>query len=207
MPAKLVLGTGNRKKLLELQDLFGPLGLELSTLSDWPHAVQVEETGETFADNARLKATEQARALKAWVLGEDSGLAVDALGGRPGVYSARYSGPDATDALNNAKLLKELGDNPLERRGARYVCHMTLSDPSGQVRAESEADCRGRILKDARGGQGFGYDPLFEIPEYHCTFAELGLAVKWALSHRSRAGRELFPQLARLLRGGEWIAG
>ncbi len=204
MPAEFVLGTGNRKKLLELQDLFGPLGLRLSTLADWPQAITVEETGQTFAENARLKAAEQARALGAWVLGEDSGLAVDALGGRPGVYSARFAGPEANDAANNAKLLAELAAVPADRRGARYVCHMTLADPSGQVRAESEADCRGRILSEPRGGQGFGYDPLFEIPEYHCTFAELGLAVKWALSHRSRAGRQLFPQVARLLTSGEW---
>lgn len=204
MPAELVLGTGNRKKLLELQDLFGPLGLRLSTLADWPQAITVEETGQTFAENARLKAAEQARALGAWVLGEDSGLAVDALDGRPGVYSARFAGPEANDAANNAKLLAELAAMPADRRGARYVCHMTLADPAGQVRAESEADCRGRILSEPRGGQGFGYDPLFEIPEYHFTFAELGLAVKWALSHRSRAGRQLFPQVAGLLAAGAW---
>ncbi|MFO0896679.1 MAG: RdgB/HAM1 family non-canonical purine NTP pyrophosphatase [Pirellulales bacterium] len=204
MPAELVLGTGNRKKLVELQDLFDPLGLRLSTLADWPRAIQVEETGDTFAANARLKAVEQARALGAWVLGEDSGLAVDALDGRPGVYSARFAGPSATDEANNVKLLADLAGTPLERRGARYVCHMTLSDPRGDVRAESEADCRGRILIEPRGEHGFGYDPLFEIPEYHCTFGELGLAVKWALSHRSRAGRMLFPQVARLLVAGEW---
>jgi XTP/dITP diphosphohydrolase len=205
MPAELVLGSGNRKKLLELQDLFAPLGLRLSTLADRPGAIQVEETGATFAENARLKAVEQARALGVWVLGEDSGLAVDALDGRPGVYSARFAGPAGNDEANNAKLLAELAGLPPGRRTARYVCHMTLSDPRGQVRAESEADCRGRILAEPRGGQGFGYDPLFEIPEYHCTFAELGLAVKWSLSHRSRAGRLLLPRLARLLVAGEWV--
>jgi XTP/dITP diphosphohydrolase len=205
MPPELVLGTKNRKKALELEDLFSPLGLRLATLADRPGALDVEETGSTFAENARLKAVEQARHLGAWVLGEDSGLAVDALGGRPGVLSARFAGPAASDEANNALLLRELADTPQARRSARYVCHMTLADPRGSVRAESEADCRGVVLSTPRGSGGFGYDPLFEIPEYHQTFAELGRAVKGMLSHRARAGRMLMPQLAKLLGGGRWI--
>jgi XTP/dITP diphosphohydrolase len=205
MPPELVLGTGNRKKALELEDLFRPLGLCLATLADRPEALTVEETGGTFAENARLKAVEQARHLGAWVLGEDSGLAVDSLGGRPGVLSARYAGPAADDEANNARLLAELADVPPARRTARYVCHMTLAGPRGAVRAESEGDCRGVLLTVPRGSGGFGYDPLFEIPEYHQTFAELGLAVKGVLSHRARAGRLLIPQLAKLLAGGRWI--
>src|SRR4051794_25478264 len=187
---ELVLGTHNRKKGIELLELLGPWGFRLITLADVPNSIEVEETGETFAANAALKACEQARHLKRWVLGEDSGLAVDALKGAPGVYSARFSGPNATDERNNQLLLEKLGDLPLERRTAHYVCHATLSDPDGNIRAESEGYCSGRIRHAHAGAGGFGYDPLFEIVEYHRTFGELGPAVKAALSHRARAIRE-----------------
>jgi XTP/dITP diphosphohydrolase len=200
----LVLGTGNRKKAAELRELFEPLGLEVKTLADFPDALEVEETGETFAANAALKATQQARHLGRWVLGEDSGLAVDALGGAPGVLSARFSGPRATDLSNNELLLARLGDLPLEERAAHYVCHMTLSDPSGTVLAETEGRVNGRIGCEPRGTQGFGYDPLFEVVEYRRTFAELGSAVKAALSHRGRAARLLVPELSRVIASGQW---
>ncbi|HYW80437.1 MAG TPA: non-canonical purine NTP pyrophosphatase [Thermoguttaceae bacterium] len=191
----LVLGTANRKKGLELVELLAPVGVELRTLADFPNAIEVVEDGTTFAENAALKAVEQARHLGHWVLGEDSGLIVDALDGRPGVFSARYSGPDATDASNNELLLKELGETPTARRTARYVCHMTLSDPEGVIRAESEAYCHGRILNEPHGTGGFGYDPLFEIGEYHRSFGELGSVTKACLSHRARAAGQLLPQL------------
>jgi XTP/dITP diphosphohydrolase len=196
---QLVLGTGNRKKAAELVDLLVPLGFELQTLADYPQAVSVVESGQTFADNARLKAAEQAKVLKRWVLGEDSGLAVDALDGAPGVYSARFSGDAASDESNNALLLEKLGQTPLEQRTAHYVCHLALADPAGQVLAESEARCNGRIRFQPAGTAGFGYDPLFEIVEYHRTFAELGETVKRALSHRARAVQLLLPQLVRLV--------
>lgn len=200
----LVLGTHNRKKGLELAQLFAPHGLQVRTLADFPEALEVVEDGQTFADNAMRKATQQALHLNAWVLGEDSGLAVDALDGRPGVFSARYSGPAATDASNNQRLLDELRDVPPQRRAAHYVCHATLSDPSGCVRADVEAMCRGRIATSPRGAAGFGYDPLFEIAEYHRTFGELGDAVKSILSHRGRAIRILLEQIDGLVRNGEW---
>jgi len=200
----LVLGTGNRKKGAELAALFTPLGLVVQTLADFPKAIQVEETGTTFAENAACKAIEQARHLGRWVLGEDSGIEVDTLGGAPGVFSARYSGPGATDAANNAHLLAQLGETPLEDRSAHYVCHMTLSDPAGQVAAESEAICRGRILFAPRGEHGFGYDPLFELVEYHRTFGQLSPVAKACLSHRARAARRLVPKLARLIESGRW---
>ena len=142
--------------------------------------------------------------MKAWVLGEDSGLAVDALGGAPGVYSARFSGEGATDARNNACLLAKLAGVPSERRTAHYVCHATLSDPAGNVRADAEDVCCGRILSAESGTGGFGYDPLFEIPEYHKTFGELSPAVKAVLSHRSRAIRSLVPKIIQLCRDGVW---
>jgi XTP/dITP diphosphohydrolase len=200
----VVLGTGNRKKGLELAGLFAGLGLDCRTLAEMENPVTVSEDGRTFAENAALKATRQARHLGCWVLAEDSGLAVDALGGAPGVFSARYSGPDATDASNNRRLLAELGDIPAEKRTAGYVCHMTLSDPTGRIRAESEGTCRGRIAAEPRGTHGFGYDPLFEVVEYHRTFGELGPAVKSALSHRARAARRLIPALTGLVDSGEW---
>lgn len=120
------------------------------------------------------------------------------------MYSARISGPTATDAKNNAWLLERLANTPTERRGAHYVCHAALADPTGMVRAESEAICRGRIRREFSGSAGFGYDPLFEVLEYHRTFGELGDAVKAAISHRARAIRQLVPRLAELLAGGDW---
>ena len=201
MPGLLVLGSHNRKKLGELAELLAPHGLELKTPADFPAAIAVEETGQTFAENARLKATQQARHLKAWVLGEDSGLSVDALGGAPGVLSARFSDPGATDERNNQLLLQKLASVPLEKRTAHYTCYAALSDPDGNLRAESEGICRGRILLSAAGSGGFGYDPLFEIVECHRTFGELSPAVKSVLSHRSRAIRQIVPQIVALVAG------
>jgi XTP/dITP diphosphohydrolase len=204
MPS-LVLGTRNRKKGEELGELLDPWGFELLTLADLPEAVEIEETGETFAANAALKACEQAKHLHRWVLGEDSGLVVNALGGEPGVYSARYSGPKATDESNNVLLLARLGNTPIERRTAHYVCHAALSDPGGTIRAQIEGECRGRIRFAPAGSSGFGYDPLFEIVEYHRTFGELGPAVKACLSHRARAIRGLIPAMLRLVDSGVWL--
>src|SRR6476620_1661286 len=133
MARLLVLGSRNRKKLGELVELLAPHGLALKTLADFPAAVEVEETGDTFAANARLKAVEQAKHLKQWVLGEDSGLSVDALGGQPGIFSARFSGPGATDERNNELLLEKLRGVPLENRAAHYTCYAALSDPAGNV--------------------------------------------------------------------------
>ena len=171
---RLVLGTHNRKKGIELLELLEPFGFELRCLAELPHAIEVEETGNTFSSNAQLKATRQAVHLGQWVLGEDSGLCVEALSDAPGVYSARFSGPQATDDENNAKLLRELKDLPSEKRTAYYVCHATLSDPTGKVRAESAGRCYGRIRHEASGSGGFGYDPLFEVVEYHRTFWRTG---------------------------------
>ncbi|MBN2578732.1 MAG: RdgB/HAM1 family non-canonical purine NTP pyrophosphatase [Pirellulales bacterium] len=191
----IVLGTANRKKGEELRDLFRPLGVEIQTLADYPAVPPVEENGSTFAANAALKASGYARQLGRWVLADDSGLIVDALGDEPGVYSARYAGPEASDADNNRLLLTKLADLPPDRRTARFVCSMALADPQGALQAESEETCRGQILYEPRGSGGFGYDPLFEIPEYHRTFAELGTHVKAYLSHRSRAAWRMLSRL------------
>jgi XTP/dITP diphosphohydrolase len=198
-PELIVFGTNNRKKGVELGEVFAPVGIEVKTLADVPGTIVVDETGNTFRENATLKAVEQARHLKLWVLGEDSGLAVDALRGAPGVRSARFAGVDGDDAANNRLLLERLADVPLERRAAGYVSYMVLADADGHVRAESEGSCRGRIVFEPRGSGGFGYDPLFEVVEYHRTFGELSPRVKACLSHRARAARQLIPQLRRLL--------
>ncbi len=199
MRPTLVLGTHNRKKGLELADLVAPLGIEVRTLDSFSDAIVVVEDGDTFAANAGKKAAQQARHLGQFVLGEDSGLVVDALGGAPGVYSARFAGPEATDEANNDRLLAELALVPLERRTAHYVCCAVLASPTGEIVATVEGDCKGRLLFERRGSAGFGYDPLFEIVEYHRTFAELGAAVKGCLSHRARALRKLLPRLPALL--------
>ena len=196
---ELVLGTQNRKKGLELAELLAPLGIELRTLADFPQALDVVEDGDSFVANASKKASEQARHLGRWVCGEDSGLAVDALDGRPGIYSARFAGPQATDEANNHRLLDELQGVPMERRTAHYVCHAVVADPTGNVRADAVGYCHGRIRTAPAGTGGFGYDPLFEIVEYHRTFGEMGPAVKAALSHRSRAIAQLLAPLQQLM--------
>src|SRR6185369_3944358 len=124
--------------------------------------------------------------------------------GAPGVYSARFAGPNASDEANNHRLLEELVDTPLEKRTAHYVCHVALADPTGVIRAESHDICHGRIRFEPAGANGFGYDPLFEVIEYHRTFGELGPAIKAAISHRARAIRQLVPALERLKYSGEW---
>lgn len=197
----LILGTHNRKKGIELHQLLAPFGFELKTLADVPDAIEVIEDGDSFEANARLKASRQAVHLHEWVLGEDSGLCVDALDGGPGILSARYSGSTANDQQNNTHLLQELKGVPLDRRTAHYVCHMSLSDPKGEIRIDCEESCHGRIIESPRGEGGFGYDPLFEIVEYHKTFGELGSAVKSVLSHRSRAMQRFVPELMRVVRG------
>jgi XTP/dITP diphosphohydrolase len=200
----LVLGTHNVKKARELRFVLEPRGFQVLTLADFDSAIEVEEKGSTFAENAVLKASQQARHLKRWVLAEDSGLSVDALDGRPGVYSARFSGEDATDARNNELLLDKLNGTPINQRTAHYVCHVALADPAGIIRLECEATCSGRIRTEPAGNAGFGYDPVFEIVEYHRTFGELGDAVKSLLSHRGRALRLVIPRLVELADSGHW---
>jgi XTP/dITP diphosphohydrolase len=201
MSGLLVLGTGNRKKGQELARLLARTGLQLKTLADYPNAMDVVEDGDSFRANAALKATQQAHHLSEWVLADDSGLAVDCLDGAPGVFSARYSGPGATDESNNQKLLAELKNVTPENRTARFVCHICVADPSGAIRGESSASCRGRILSARSGSGGFGYDPLFEIVEYHRTFGDLSPLVKSYLSHRARATAAIVPRLIELFAG------
>jgi XTP/dITP diphosphohydrolase len=201
---RLIIGTTNVAKGRELRELLAPYGFRVQTLKDFATPLDVVEDGDSFTANARKKAIEQARHLGGWVLADDSGLEVDALGGRPGIYSARYAGESATDLENNNRLLEELGDLPPERRTARYVCHVALADPLGNIRAESTDVCRGRIAREPSGANGFGYDPLFEIVEFHQTFGQLGSRLKAAISHRGRALRAILPQLISLSQSPDW---
>lgn len=187
---RLFLGTNNKKKIVELTALLAPRGFELRTPADFPEIYDVDETGETFIENARLKARSQATHRGMWAIGEDSGLCVPALNGAPGVYSARYAGENSNDQANNTLLLERMLDIPNEKRAAYYVSTIALSDPSGEIHLESKGECWGRVLNEPRGAGGFGYDPLFEVIELHATFAELGASVKKAISHRARALRD-----------------
>ena len=198
---RLVIGSRNTKKLVELQDLLGDLHVEVVNLSGWADVHDVDETGQSFEENARLKATAYAKATGEWVLAEDSGLVVPALKGRPGVYSARYAGTHGDDAANNRKLLAELAPLPDDRRAAYYVCVAALAAPDGAITAIAEGRCHGIIAKEPRGAGGFGYDPLFTVLEYHQTFGELSLRVKQALSHRARAVVQLRPAIRNLASG------
>jgi XTP/dITP diphosphohydrolase len=196
---RLVVGSRNQKKLQEISQLLEPHGIEVIGIADFADIPEVIEDGDTFAANAAKKASETATAINEWVLAEDSGLSVDALGGAPGVYSARFSGEGATDERNNQKLLDELAETAPDKRGTHYTCHVAISSPSGEIRMTEEGTCRGRIIDEARGENGFGYDPYFFIPEFHQTFGELSSTVKNKISHRARAFQRLTPRLVRLL--------
>ena len=203
----LVLGTTNQGKVRELLELLEPHGLGCCSLAGLTGAVEVEETGATFAENAALKATQQALALGQWVLAEDSGLVVPALGGAPGIHSARFSGPaedddrGRIDHRNSDLLLERLVGRAGWERAAHYACHAALADPTGQIVAVAAGTCGGLIAELPAGSGGFGYDPLFIVPEYHRTFGELAPAVKAVISHRGRAMRALVPAIVRALRG------
>ncbi|QDT24969.1 Non-canonical purine NTP pyrophosphatase [Gimesia panareensis] len=195
---RIVLASRNQKKAGEIAALLKPHGIEVQSVADFPQAKEVVEDGNSFAENAAKKASETAQAISEWTIGEDSGLMIDALDGAPGIYSARFSGEDATDEKNNAKMLEELKDVPLAERTAAYVCNVALSNPQGEICLQVEARCRGRMTDQARGKNGFGYDPYFEIIELHKTFGELAPIVKQHLSHRARAFERFIPQLVAL---------
>jgi len=195
---EVVLASRNAKKLAELQELVAPLGVRLRTVGEFTDAT-AEEPAPTFVENALLKARHAARQSGLPALADDSGIEVDALGGAPGVRSARYAGPQATDADNNARLLQALRDVPDPRRTARYVCVLAyVRHPDDPVPVIAEGQWRGRILREGRGHHGFGYDPLFWVEAHGRSAAELAPAVKNRLSHRARAAAAL---LARLREG------
>lgn len=195
----VVLASRNQKKIAEMRALLEPHGIPLHSADEFAGLEDVVEDGDSFQANAEKKAAETARTVQHWAIGEDSGLCVDALDGAPGIYSARYSGPGATDASNNARLIESLANVPAEKRGGKYVCHVAVADPTGTIRLNIEATCRGQITNQPRGTHGFGYDPYFLIPEYQKTFGEFGPIVKQQISHRARAFSRLLPQLLQVL--------
>lgn len=188
---RVVVATGNAGKLRELTALLAGLDLQLVAQTELGVA-SVEETGATFADNALLKARHAARSTGLAAIADDSGLEVDALGGAPGLYSARFAGPGADDAANNAKLIAALAGVPEERRGARYRCVLAFvrhaDDPTPLL---ALGNWEGRIVDVPRGTGGFGYDPYFWLPDLQCTAAELAAEVKNRISHRGQAMRAL----------------
>jgi XTP/dITP diphosphohydrolase len=187
----LVIASGNAGKVREFAHLLAQLQLEIRPQ---PEGLEVEETGDTFAANARLKATAVARASGCWALADDSGLSVRALGGAPGVHSARYA---SSDEARIARLLREMegaGD-----RSARFTAALAVADPSGAIRLEVEGICPGVILEESRGTGGFGYDPVFFVPEAGLSYAEMDKALKGRIGHRGQAFAQLAPQLQALL--------
>ncbi len=199
----VLLATTNSHKLEEIRAVFGPLGIDVQGLDSLnrlpPEPV---EDGLSFEENACKKAVAYAMATGRVCLADDSGLEVDALGGEPGVHSARYGGRGATraerDAANNRKLLHELIDVPRERRTARFVCAMCLADPRGNILAESRGTFEGLIADEPCGLNGFGYDPLLYLPDRGCTSAELSPAEKNSRSHRGEAARHMAELIAAL---------
>lgn len=195
---KLVFATRNQGKLRELRQLLDLEGLEIISLDQLPDAPEIEETGETFAENATLKARGIMEATGLPSLADDSGLVVDALGGAPGVHSARYAGPGATDADRVQLLLKSLAGVEAAQRTARFRCVVAFAVPEHPESVElHEGSCEGRILTETRGAGGFGYDPVFYVEELDQTFAEAPAEKKNRLSHRGEAMRKMVESLRR----------
>lgn len=190
---RIVIATRNGGKLREFRVLLAPMKSEVLSLEDASIDTDIEETGSSFTENARLKAISYSRFTRLPVLADDSGLEVTALDGRPGIHSARYAGPEASDADRVRKLLLELAEAAGER-SARFVCALALSW-DGELLLESEGQCSGIIGTEPRGTGGFGYDPVFIVPELNKTFAELSATEKNLYSHRSRAAASLLREL------------
>ena len=195
---KFVLASHNKKKLAELQSILGELGVEIVLQSELGLELEPEETGTTFAENSLIKAKAVMEASGLPAIADDSGLEVDALNGEPGIYSVRWAGEGLNDEQRNERLLERMLTVPKEQRGARFVCVAACVFPDGRELAVRGV-CRGTILDEAHGTGGFGYDPIFCVPEYGCTFGELDADVKNSISHRARA----FTALASAL--GEYL--
>lgn len=197
----IIIATNNPGKVREFANWFKTYGVRVQSMADYENLPEIVEDGDTFAANARIKAEKIARHLQLPVLADDSGLCVDALGGAPGVYSARYAGEHGDDAANNAKLLRELAavhasvSSGADRADAssqllstaHFVCALALVDPLRNIVLEVEGRCSGYILPEPRGSGGFGYDPLFYLPEFKQTMAEIPLEAKNEISHRAQA--------------------
>ena len=195
---QVVIATKNKGKAKDFEALFQPLGFEVVTMFDVAPDMEIEETGTTFEENAVLKAETLAKELNMIVIADDSGLVVDALGGEPGVYSARYAG-DHDDEANIVKVLEKLAGVPEEKRTARFMCALAIAGPEMDTTTVF-GTCEGIILEEKRGTNGFGYDPIFFVPELDRAMAELTPEEKGAISHRGNAIRKLAQALPTLLK-------
>ncbi len=193
---RLVIGSKNPKKKREILEILGGLPFDLVDLTQCKPVAEVVEDKDSFEENAAKTASQVAKELSEWVLGEDSGLCVDSLGGAPGIFSARFAGIQGDDEANNAKLVAALAGLPGEKRRAHYVCAAAIANPQGEIVATARGECYGEILPERKGSGGFGYDPYFYLPEYHKTFGELPPAIKQAISHRARALEKLFQPIS-----------
>jgi len=191
---KIVLATRNQGKVKEFQRLLAPLGWDVTSVDAFPEAPEVVEDGKTFEENALKKAKTISDVLGVAAIADDSGLEVDALGGAPGVYSARYAGEQATDEQNWRKLLDELKEVPLEKRTARFRCTLAFVQP-GQAPVIASGTCEGVIIHNPQGQHGFGYDPVFFLPDRLCTMAQLNPEEKNKISHRAKAMQALLSKI------------
>lgn len=196
---EVVIATRNSGKLREIRAILAPLELKILSLRDFPEIPEIIEDGQTFEENAVKKAAAVARQTGRMAIADDSGLAVDALQGRPGVFSSRYAGEKATDAERYQKLLKEMTGTPQEKRGAAFICAMAVASPKGKTESV-EGQCRGEIAFAPKGSHGFGYDPVFYLPERGKTMAELEPEVKNRISHRAQALEKLKQVLPKFLK-------
>jgi XTP/dITP diphosphohydrolase len=196
---EVVIATRNSGKFREIQAILSPLGLKILSLRDFPDTPEIIEDGQTFEENAVKKAAAVARQTGRTAIADDSGLAVDALQGRPGVFSSRYAGEGATDAERYRKLLREMAGIPRGERGAIFICAMAVASPQGKVEVVT-GECRGEIAFAPKGSRGFGYDPVFYLPERGKAMAELEPEVKNRISHRARALEKLKQLLPEFLK-------
>lgn len=196
---KIVIATRNKGKAHEIKKKLADLDLEMLTLDDFLDISSPHEDGKSFRENALKKARFIAEETNIPTLADDSGLEVDALNGKPGIFSARYAGESATDDENNKKLLKELNGVPLAKRGASYKCVIVLFFPKDEEKIIVEGSCNGLIALEPKGKGGFGYDPLFFVPEYGKTMAELPTEIKNRISHRGKALSKLRKKLMVIL--------
>ncbi|MCC6545453.1 MAG: XTP/dITP diphosphatase [Nitrospirae bacterium] len=200
---KIVIATRNSGKIAEIQSIINNSDIknvvEVETLLSYPDIPEIIEDGNNFSENAAKKALTVAKFTGQVSIADDSGLEVDALGGAPGVYSARFAGEKAADSDNIKKLMSLLKDVPPGKRGARFVCVIAIATPAGEV-SIAEGECPGIIAEKARGTSGFGYDPVFVVPQYEKTFAELGSDIKNRISHRAAALGNVYNILAGMVR-------
>lgn len=201
---EIIIATKNKGKAKEFTELFGPLGFKVKTLLDYPDAPDIEETGKTFTENALLKAQGIAKLYQKIVIADDSGLVIDALNGRPGVYSARYAGEEKNDKANIQKVLSEMKDIPQDRRTAHFHCTLALVQ-LGTAPITVDGICEGLILTEKRGNNGFGYDPIFYVSQLDKTMAEMTPEEKNKISHRGNAIRALYEIIQEAMKKGEFL--